>query len=180
MSRIALQKLKEQFPEHILETHDFRGDETAVLEPSLIKEACRFLRDEPTLRFAMLTDATAVDYLGYPGHIAPRFEVVYHLYSIQEKHRLRLKVRLSEDNPELDSVSELWPIANWLEREIWDMYGIHFRGHPDLRRILLYEEFVGHPLRKDYPKDKHQPLVRRPENEMAQVLAARPSRSDGA
>jgi NADH-quinone oxidoreductase subunit C len=173
MSRAALEKLKEQFPEAVLETHDFRGDETAVVEAARIQEICTFLRDEPTLRFDMLTDATAVDYLLYPGRTAPRFEVVYHFYSVSNKARLRVKVRLPEESPEVDSLCALWPIANWLEREIWDMYGIRFRGHPRLRRILLYEEFVGHPLRKDYPKEKRQPLVRRPEGEIAEVLAKR-------
>jgi NADH-quinone oxidoreductase subunit C len=173
MSRVALERLKERFGGGVLATHDFRGDETAVLEPAILKEACRFLRDTPALKLDMLIDATAVDYLGQPGHDPARFEVVYHLYSVSEKHRLRLKVQLSEKEPELDSLVELWPIANWLEREIWDMYGIRFRGHPELRRILLYDEFVGHPLRKDYPKERHQPLVRRPENEIAEVLAKR-------
>jgi NADH-quinone oxidoreductase subunit C len=173
MSRLALEKLKERFGDLVLETHDHHGDETAILLPSILRAAGRFLRDEPTLRFNMLTDATAVDYLGYPGRDAPRFEVVYHLYSTSERHRLRVKVQLSEQSLEVDSLCELWPIANWLEREIWDMYGIRFLGHPELRRILLYEEFVGHPLRKDYPKDRHQPLVRRPEGEISEVLARR-------
>jgi NADH-quinone oxidoreductase subunit C len=173
MSRIALESLKERFPEGVLATHDFRGDETAVIDPRILKEACRFLLDAPGLKLDMLVDATAVDYLGYPDRDAPRFEVVYHLYSVSEKHRLRLKVQLSEEEPEVDSLVELWSIADWLEREIWDMYGIRFRGHPALRRILLYDEFVGHPLRKDYPKERHQPLARRPENELAEVLARR-------
>jgi NADH-quinone oxidoreductase subunit C len=173
MSHAALEKLKAKFPAGVLETHDFRGDETAVLDPAILKAACLFLRDEPGLAFNMLTDATAVDYLTYPGRSAPRFEVVYHLHSISAKHRLRLKVRLPEEEPEVDSLTELWPIANWLEREIWDMYGIRFRGHPELRRILLYEEFVGHPLRKDYPKEKRQPLLRRPEGEIVEALARR-------
>jgi len=173
MSRVALERLKERFGEGVLATHDFRGDETALLDGAILKDACRFLRDTAGLKLNMLIDATAVDYLNYPRRKAPRFEVVYHLYSVSEKHRLRLKVQLTEQEPEVDSLVELWPIANWLEREIWDMYGIRFRGHPDLRRILLYDEFVGHPLRKDYPKERHQPLVRRPENEIAEVLAKR-------
>jgi len=194
MSRLALEKLKERFPQAVLDTHDFRHDETAIVATESLKEICRFLRDDPELRFDMLTDATAVDYLLDPARTAPRFEVVYHLYSTSKRRRLRLKVQVgtpeagraeragsganpSEGDragePEVDSLCELWPIANWLEREIWDMYGLRFRGHPELRRILLYEEFVGHPLRKDYPKDKRQPLVRRPEPEIAEVLARR-------
>ncbi len=174
MSQVALEKLAARFEAAVLETHGFRGDETAVVEARALREICLWLRDEPSLAFDMLCDATAVDYLTYPGRgEKPRFEVVYHLYSTQHRLRLRLKVLVPEELPEVDSLHELWPIANWLEREIWDMYGIRFRGHPELRRILLYEEFVGHPLRKDYPKEKRQPLVRRPEPEIAEVLARR-------
>jgi NADH-quinone oxidoreductase subunit C len=173
MSQKALEKLKERFGYGVLETRNYAGDETAVVDRYAIKEVAAFLRDDTELRFNMLMDATAVDYLTYPGWSAPRFEVVYHFYSMTLKHRLRIKVRLPEEEPEVDTLCDLWPIANWLEREIWDMYGIRFRGHPELRRILLYEQFVGHPLRKDYPKEKRQPLVRRPETEIAEVLAKR-------
>ena len=168
MSRMALEKLQEKFGEAVLDTHNFRGDETAVVDPSVIIEVLTWLRDQRELKFDMLTDLTAVDYL--PAE--PRFAVVYHLYSVALKHRLRIKVPISEETPELDSAHELWGCANWAEREIWDMYGIRFNGHPDPRRILMYEEFVGHPLRKDYPKEKRQPLLRRPEPELKEV--ARP------
>ncbi len=167
MSKLALDALTRQFPGDILETHAFRGDETALIKRSKIVEVSRWLRDETTLRFDMLTDMTAVDY--FPRE--PRFEVVYHFFSTTNKYRLRLKVYVPEEDPRVDTISEVYAIANWLEREIWDMYGIPFRGHPEMRRILLYEEFEGHPLRKDYPKDKRQPLVRRPENEIAEALA---------
>jgi NADH-quinone oxidoreductase subunit C len=174
MSAVVLEKLAARFPEAVLETHAFRGDETAVVEARALREICLFLKSDPGLGFDMLSDATAVDYLGTPGRgERARFEVVYHLYSTQHRLRLRLKVLVPEEQPEVDSLCELYAIANWLEREIWDMYGIRFRGHPELRRILLYEEFVGHPLRKDYPKEKRQPLVRRPEPEIAEVLARR-------
>jgi NADH-quinone oxidoreductase subunit C len=115
----------------------------------------RFLRDDTDCQFDMLTDVTAVDYLGEE----PRFEMVYHLYSVPKNKRLRVKARVGERAPEIATLCELWPSANWMEREVWDLYGIRFAGHPDLRRILLYEEFEGHPLRKDYPKEKRQPLV---------------------
>ena len=94
--------------------------------------------------------------LGTPG---PRFVVVYHLFSLSRKHRLRLEVPLEEADAEVDSVTSLWAGANWLEREVWDMFGIRFRGHPNLKRILMYDDFVGHPLRKDYPVNKRQPLI---------------------
>jgi len=116
---------------------------------------------------------TAVDFLGNPFHDdlgEPRFQVVYHLYSLQQKHRIRIKTAVADPQSGLDSVHELWGNANWLEREVWDMYGIHFVGHPDLRRILMYQSFEGFPLRKDYPKDKRQPLVRRPDAEIESVL----------
>ena len=88
-----------------------------------------------------------------------RFAVVYHFYSLAHKHRLRLVVPVEEAVAEVDSLTSLWPGANWLEREVWDMFGIRFRGHPDLKRILMYKEFMGHPLRKDYPVNKRQPLI---------------------
>ncbi len=103
----------------------------------------------------MLTDLTAVDYLERD----PRFEVVYHLYSVSRNRRLRVKARVPEGTAEIDTLVEVWPSANWMEREVFDLYGIRFRGHPDLRRILLYDDFEGHPLRKDYAKERRQPLV---------------------
>ena len=90
---------------------------------------------------------------------AARFDVVYHLYSSTHNHRLRLRVPVTVDDPVVDSVTEIWRAANWYEREVWDMFGIRFRGHPDLRRILLYESFHGHPLRKDYRINKRQPII---------------------
>ena len=101
-------------------------------------------------------DLTAVDYLNRKDN---RFEVVYHFYSLKHNHRLRVKVPVSEDDCTIDSVSSLWKTANWYEREVWDLYGIKFNGHPDMLRILLFEEFKGHPLRKDYPFNKRQPLI---------------------
>jgi len=117
-------------------------------------------RDAPALAFDMLMDLTAVDYLKYPGREdGPRFEVVYHLYSLAHNHRVRIKTRVDEDDAVVPSAVGLWPSANWFEREVWDMFGVRFSGHPNLMRLLLYEEFVGHPLRKDYPIDRRQPLI---------------------
>jgi NADH-quinone oxidoreductase subunit C len=95
----------------------------------------------------------------WPGPPDARFAVVYHYFSLPLKHRLRIEVPLDGDEPELDSLTPLWACANWLEREVWDMFGIRFRGHPDLRRILMYDGFAGHPLRKDYPVNRRQPLI---------------------
>jgi NADH-quinone oxidoreductase subunit C len=141
------------------ETHARHGDATARVARQRVVPVMRFLREDPETRFEMLADLTAVDYLGE----TPRFEVVYHLYSLEKNQRLRIKARVPEDDCAIDSIVAVWPAANWLEREVWDMYGIRFRGHPDLRRLLLYEEFQGHPLRKDYAKEKRQPLIG-PEN----------------
>jgi NADH-quinone oxidoreductase subunit C len=155
-----LAALTARFGSGVVETHDHRGDHTAVVTREALPGVLAWCRDEPSLGFAMLTDLTAVDYLKYPGHAdGPRFEVVYHLYSLAHNHRLRLKVKVDEDDPVVPTAVDLWPIANWLEREVWDMFGVRFAGHPDLRRLLMYEEFVGHPLRKDYPIDRRQPLI---------------------
>ena len=151
----VLRRVIELLPDAVQETHARLGDATARVDPARIVEVLRMLRDDPELEFEMLTDLTAVDYLGE----VPRFEVVYHLYSVAKNHRVRIKARVAEDAPEIESAVSLWPSADWMEREVWDLYGIRFRNHPDLRRILLYEQFDGHPLRKDYPKEKRQPLV---------------------
>jgi NADH-quinone oxidoreductase subunit C len=158
MAQRLVDLLKNQFALAVLETHAQHGDETVVLDPGSWHEVCRFLRDAPQAQMNMLTDLTAVD---FPDR-DPRFEVVAHLYSLQHGHRLRLKTRVGDQSGEdvsVASVSDLWGSANWMERECFDMFGIQFVGHPDLRRILLYPEFVGHPLRKDYPAERIQPLV---------------------
>lgn len=112
-----------------------------------VPDVARVLRDRPDLRFAFLAELTAVDY--HPRE--PRFELVYILVSIEHRHRLRLKVRLQGGDARVRTVSEVWPAANWLEREVWDLFGIVFDGHPDPRRLLMPEDWEGYPLRKDYP-----------------------------
>ena len=155
-----LARLRERFGAVVLDTHAYRGDHTAILARPALVDVLSFCRDDAALGFDMLVDVTAVDYLKYPGREdGPRFDVVYHLYSVAHNHRLRLKVAVEQDDASVPTATGLWPIANWLEREVWDMYGIRFDGHPDLRRLLLYEEFVGHPLRKDYPINRRQPLI---------------------
>jgi NADH-quinone oxidoreductase subunit C len=132
-----------------------RGEAVVVVERDALAETLRALHDHPELRFEQLSDLTVVDYLGR----TPRFEVVYQLRSITLNHRLRVKVPVAEDDPVVPTASGVWKAANWAEREAWDMFGIRFAGHPDLRRILMYPEFDGHPLRKDYPLLRRQPLV---------------------
>jgi len=160
VSQLALDKLRERFGAVILETHSQFGDDTAVVEPSAWKAVCTFLREDPALDFDMPVDLCGVD---YPSRATTgRMEVVMHLYSISQKHRIRLKARVGDedmDGAELDSVTSIWAGMNWLEREVFDMSGVKFLGHPDLRRILMYPEFEGHPLQKTYPAELTQPLV---------------------
>jgi NADH-quinone oxidoreductase subunit C len=160
VSQLALDKLKARFGAAILETHSNFGDDTAVVEPGQWKAVAKFLREDPELDFDMPVDLCGVDYPARGD--AGRTEVVMHLYSISKKHRIRLKARVGDEDmehAELDSVTSIWPGMNWLERETFDMSGVRFRGHPDLRRILMYPEFEGHPLQKTYPADRIQPLV---------------------
>ena len=151
----------------VRDRHERLGDATIEVARERILDVLTALRDDPALQFNFLMDLTGVD---YPGR-EQRFEVVYHLASIELEptsggpsvvhRRLRVKLRVPEVPCSVPSVSSVFASANWMEREAWDMYGIRFDGHPDPRRILLYEEFQGHPLRKDYPKNKRQPLVGR-------------------
>ena len=113
-----------------------------------------FLKEDQNCQFKQLMDITAVD---YPER-AQRFEIVYNLLSLKHNHRVRVKLGV-EDEAQVPSVVQVYSTAEWFEREVWDMYGVFFTDHPDLRRLLLYEEFEGHPLRKDYPKERRQPLV---------------------
>jgi NADH-quinone oxidoreductase subunit C len=158
MAKIILDRLKETFTAgEILETGDAHGNEWARIRPDAWVAVARFLKEDPACDLDMFIDLTCVDRFGRE----PRFDVVAFLYSVAKKHRVRLYAGVSEEEPLLDTLVPLWLGADWFEREAFDLYGVRFRGHPDLRRILMYPEFVGHPLRKDYPKEKRQPLVRR-------------------
>lgn len=152
---ITLRKLTQKFPDDVVGTHNYRGDDTAIVKKERIRDICLFLRDDPELLYNFMMDLTVVDYLGRD----PRFEVVYHLYSLAHNQRVRLKALVPESDLTIDSVVPVWIAADWFEREAYDMYGVVFQGHPNLRRILLYEGFQGHPLRKDYPLKKRQPLI---------------------
>ena len=132
-----------------------RGAAVVVVPADGVARALGTLRDDATLRFDFLVDLTAVDYLGR----TPRFEVVYQLASHAQHHRLRVKAPVDGPEPVVPTASALWKSALWAEREVWDMFGIRFAGHPDLRRILMYPEFQGHALRKDYPLMQRWPLV---------------------
>jgi NADH-quinone oxidoreductase subunit C len=158
MSKALIELVRKNFPDAVLESHSQLGDDTVVIKAEHWKDVFRFLRDNPQSDISMLTDLTAVD---FPDR-EPRFEVVAHVYSLSRGHRLRLKARIGDrdgETVEIETLTDLWASANWLERECFDMMGVKFIGHPDLRRILLYPEFEGHPLRKDYPAEKIQPLL---------------------
>jgi NADH-quinone oxidoreductase subunit C len=158
MSQLLIELVKAKFPDAVVSSYSQHGDETVVVLPSHWLAVGQFLRDDPRCDMAMLVDLTAVD---YPSE-DPRFEVVAHLVSLNLGHRLRVKAKVGKrdgSGADIDSWSGLWGSANWAERECYDMFGIVFRGHPDLRRILLYPEFQGHPLRRDYHAQHVQPLV---------------------
>ena len=152
-----VEKLKEKFGASIREAKIFRAEVTVTVSREKIHEICRFLYSEPDLQFQFLTDLCGVDF--FPE--TPRFEVVYLLYSMKLNARLRLKARVAEGES-ISSVESIWKAANWLEREAFDLFGIPFENHPDLRRILLWDGYEGHPLRKDYPvegPDFEKPFV---------------------
>jgi NADH-quinone oxidoreductase subunit C len=143
------EKIREKLPDAILDVVYFRGEDTLRVAPNRIVEVCRLLKEDPELDFAMLLDITGIHYLEREYS----YEVVYHLLSLSRRRRLRLKVRLGEEG-EIDTVVPVWSTADWHEREAFDLVGIRFRGHPDLRRILMPEDFQGHPLRKDFPLEQ--------------------------
>ena len=151
-SNLALKKLREFAPEAVEGAREFRSEVTIHIRLDRLIRVCEFLRDEPGLVFKYLSDVTAVDH--YPNE--PRFEVVYHLLSLQNAERLRLKVRADCENPRVDSLVPVYPSANAFEREVFDLFGIQFTGHPYLRRILMPEDWEGYPLRKDYPTEGYR------------------------
>jgi NADH-quinone oxidoreductase subunit C len=152
---LVLELLYNTFPTAILDSHDRLGEDTVTIDREHLLPVAGFLREEASLDFQVLTDLTVVD--RHPA--IPRFEVVYHFLSMKQNLRLRIKIPVGEEDPQVPSLTPLWPGADWLEREAWDMFGVVFSGHPHLQRILMYEEFEGHPLRKDYPYRKRQPLI---------------------
>ena len=146
---MSIEKLKERFPQSAAEVGGSLGETSVVVRPADILPICQFLRSDADQAYELCLFVSAVDRLDLG--LSPRFEAVYELYSLKHHRRLRLKAPLSGESPVVDSVSSVWPAANWHERETYDLFGIQFRGHPELRRILLPHDWVGHPLRKDYP-----------------------------
>lgn len=158
MATAVIDALVARFGDAVLDTESAGRDEVATVRRERLLDIAWFLRDDPAMAFDAPVLCTAIDWLGIKE---PRFEVVYQLRSTTLYHRLRLKVPVTEEDPTCPSLTKIWKGFGWLEREAYDMYGIRFTDHGDLRRIYLYEEFIGYPLRKDYPKEKRQPLVRR-------------------
>lgn len=147
--------LKRKFSNKIVETTQQFGDDIIVIQADILTDVAAFLKEKP-YDFAMLLDLTCVDYRGRE----PRFEMVYHFFSLSHNQRLRVKAPLPGKDPVIASLTPYWKNADWLEREVYDMFGIIFEGHPDLRRLFMYDEFEGYPLRKDYPLRKRQPIIR--------------------
>ena len=146
---VAADLLKKQFPSEIVEVEEYRGDTTVVVKPGRISDICTFLRDDPTVSFKYLSMIAGLDY----SPASPRFAVAYNLYSHKNHDRLTLKAYLESDAaPAIDSVTKVWSTADWHEREAYDLMGIKFKGHPNLKRILLPADWKGHPLRKEYPQ----------------------------
>ena len=186
-----IEVVTKQFPQHVIASHQFRGQQTMLVQREGLLEVARFLQYDSAMAFDFLMDLTCVDFKTFgaspgsaptlatpsplPYYMQPksmaerwerlvdsdtyRFEIVYHFYSSRLNHRLRLKVPLPAGDSTVDSLTSLWHAANWFEREVWDLFGVTFIGHPNLKRIMMYESFVGHPLRKDYPVNKRQPLI---------------------
>lgn len=150
--RPALSRLLSWNRDSIQQVKWDRNELTISLERSAIREACAILRDDTSTQFNFLSDITCVDW--YPSE--PRFEVVYSLLSIPRRDRIRIKVKLNGGDPNIESLTSLWPAANFFEREVFDLFGIRFQGHPHLRRIMMPEDWEGHPLRKDYPVEGYR------------------------
>jgi NADH-quinone oxidoreductase subunit C len=154
---VVVEHLRAWNPNAIEEVIESRGETTIVLPRKVLRAAAERCREDAKLQFNLLTDATCVD--RFPHE--PRFELNYHLVSIPRLGKIRLRVRLAGSDPVVDSLCPVWPGANWLEREIFDLFGVRFMGHPDLRRILLPEDWEGYPLRRDYPVEGYRdvPMV---------------------
>jgi NADH-quinone oxidoreductase subunit C len=162
-SRAAGEMLKERFPAAVLAVEEFRGETTVTIDKGALRGVMRFLKENEATRYDLLVDVAGADF----GGASPRFMVAYLLHSLWSNNRLRIKTRVAE-GAELDTVSDIWRAAEWLEREVYDMFGIPFGNHPDLRRILLTDDFVGYPLRKEFPVQGHdfdKPLNLCPEEE---------------
>ncbi len=166
VERDIMARVQAQFGERVLASYEFRGQCAVTVRPADLRAVLVWLRDDGEINADWLLDVGGVDYLGYPDDDDRewRYEVAYQVYSMAKNHRFRVKVAVPEGAESVPSVWDLWAVANWMEREVWDLYGIRFEGHPNLRRILCHDEFEGHALRKDYPINKRQKLSQPAEN----------------
>ena len=152
------EQVKAKFPNDVVEALDQKGDPLVYVKRESLKKIMPALKSEAEFGFDILMDLFAIDYLHWEEK-SQRFEIVYNLFSTAKNQRLFVKAAVPENDAKLDSVVSVWPAANWFEREVWDMFGVTFTDHPNLKRILMYEEFKGHALRKDYAYNKRQPLI---------------------
>lgn len=162
--------LKKNFEEAIIREDNFRNQQSFYIKREYLYDICRALKTEPELEFVLLSDICSLDWLGDVEEKEGRFEVIYNLYSLKSKFRLLLKVRLADSEPTIDTVTTIWQGANWMEREVFDLMGITFVGHPDLRKIVTPDELEGYPLRKDYPLTYEMPQFSYNKNEPPEVM----------
>lgn len=155
MAKKLIEFVERNFSDAVLDAHSRHGQDTVTVEAEFLPAILSSLKEDDSTQMDFLRLVTCVDYLARK----PRFDVVYVLYSTVHKHMLTVRVPLTAESPKIPSIHKLYQSGGWFEREVWDFYGIEFEGHPDLRRVLNYEEFVGHPLRKDYDKQKAQPRI---------------------
>jgi NADH-quinone oxidoreductase subunit C len=162
--------LQSRFADIILGEDDFRGQQSFDVKPEAVYDICQALFEDSDLEFRFLSDITSVDWYGDEDAVGTRFEVIYNLFSLKHKYRLLIKARLPESDPEIRSLTPLWQGANWLEREVWDLMGIKFTGHPDLTKILTPDDLKGHPLRRDFPLTYEQPQFSWNKNDPPEVI----------
>lgn len=158
MNEVSVKRIRQDLGETLLAEESYRGDFTIVVPREKVVEVCKYLRETDYHLFDLFIDIAAVDYSKYVKQEPERFALIYQIYSLRYKERIRVKTFVPESDPRIQTITGIWAAANWFEREAFDMMGIEFDGHPDLRRILCHDDFVGHALRKDYPIQKRQKL----------------------
>ncbi len=162
--------IKDRFGEAVIREDDFRGEQSFYIKPEALIEICQAFLEDNELQVTFLSDITAVDWLGHERENEGRFELIYNLYSLTHAHRFFLKVRLPSEAPRIASLCDLWPGANWMEREVYDLFGVEFVGHPDLTKILTPDDLEGHPLRKDFSLTYEQPQFSWNKDEPPEVI----------
>lgn len=162
--------IKDRFGETVIREDDFRGEQSFYIKPEALFEICQAFLEDNELQVRFLSDITAIDWLGHERESKGRFELIYNLYSLTHAHRFFLKMHLPSEAPEIASLCDLWPGANWMEREVYDLFGIEFVGHPDLTKILTPDDLEGHPLRKDFPLTYEQPQFSWNKDEPPEVI----------